>query len=141
MKKFILIVCLLAASIVSAQDQSVKDDVQKLIKAIGISQRIDAMREYERMWTKPEEEKEYMVKFEATIPVFLQNVESYYLKNYTHDEIKELLKFYESPLGKKVTANSANLNVAYSGAEEKWDELFYEVFFKYKESKSKTTKE
>lgn len=130
MKKLLLLLLLISTGM-NAQDQAFKDDVQKLIKAIGIPERIDAMREYQRMWTKPEEEAEYMPVFETTVPEFLQNVEEYYLKKYTHEEVKELLAFYNSPLGKKVTANAAAINVAYSEAKDIYSDMFNEVFFKY----------
>ena len=133
MKKILLLLLLLSITVLNAQEQEIKADIQKLIKALGVPERIDAMREYERMWIIPEKEAEHMAKFEATIPVFLQNVEAYYLKKYTYEEIKEALKFYESPLGKKITANAAALNTAYSTAGDMWSDMFYEVIFKYKE--------
>lgn len=128
----IYLIFLMLGFLTYAQGQP-SSDVQKLIKALGVPQRIEAMREYQRMWTNPEKEKEFMLKFEETVPVFLQNVEAYYLKNYTAEEIKEILKFYESPLGKKITSNAADLNIAYSGAEEKWDDLFNNIYYKYKD--------
>jgi hypothetical protein len=133
MKKILLLLLLISATVINAQEQEIKNDIQKLITAIGVPQRIEAMREYQRMWVTPDKEEEHMAKFEATIPVFLQNVEAYYLKKYTHEEIKEALKFYESPLGKKITANAAALNIAYSNADDMWSDMFYEIIFKYKD--------
>lgn len=130
--KNIFLLLIFTTSGLHAQDMLFKEDVQKLMKVMGVPERIDAMREYERMWTKPEKEAEYMPMFESTIPDFLQNVETYYINKYTHDEVKELLQFYNSPLGKKVTANAAALNEAYSKAKDVYGDLFDEVYFKYR---------
>lgn len=136
-KLFILLLFALAPIAVSAQDAAFKEDVQKLMKAIGVPERIAATREYEAMWVTPDEEKAHMEKVDATIPGFLENTENYFLKNYTHAEIKELLAFYNSPLGKKVTANMAVQIASYSEAKDVWENTFVEVYFKYIRDKKK----
>lgn len=142
MKK--IIVVLLFAIIpmaATAQDAAFKQDVQKLMKTIGVPDRIDATREYQAMWVPPDQEKAHMEKVDATIPEFLQNTEDYFLKTYTHEEVKELLAFYESPLGKKVTANVAKQIAAYNEADDVWGDTFYEVFFKYMKDRKKAVTE
>ena len=132
MRTILFVTSIIFPCILCAQEKSPVNSIKKVIMATGVPERIEAMRDYERMWSKPEEEKEVMAQFEESVPVFLQNVEEYYLKTYSQDEIKELLTFYDSPLGKKISSNAANLNAAYEAAEVKWEELFSEVFFKYK---------
>ncbi len=138
MKKILLVLLIsLAAIAANAQDITFKEDVQKLMKAMGVQERIAATREYQAMWVSPDKEKAHMEKVDATIPGFLQNVEDYFLRSYTHAEIMELLAFYDSPLGKKVTANVAGQIAAYNEAHDVWGDTFTEVFFKYMKERKK----
>lgn len=116
----------------NAQNESFKKDVKKLIEVLGVEQHIAKVREYKAMWTVPNLEKEYLENFDKTIPIFLKNIEEYYLSNYTHKEVRKLLEFYKSPLGKKMALNSAELKSVYSEANNKWEELLLEIVYKNK---------
>jgi hypothetical protein len=51
----------------------------------------------------PADKKEAFLKdFDALMKPFQDKQEQFYLKEFTADEIKQIIKFYESPLGKKL---------------------------------------
>lgn len=125
---FIIIAFTFTFGAMNAQE---KPEIQKLIEAVGVQSHIKVIREYEAMWTKPEIEKEYLVDFDSIVPVFLHNVENYYAQRYTQDEIQDLLKFYNTDLGKKISKNATKLTNAYLEADAVWDDFFNEVVFTY----------
>jgi hypothetical protein len=87
--------------------QSINHDVHKLLKVSGTTQMmeqvIDAMIVHIKQmqpgipdvfWNK--------LKAKLTDGEFLDMFVPVYTKHYTHDEIKQLLKFYDSPIGRKM---------------------------------------
>lgn len=130
MKNIIIAVIVLVSGFTAnAQDQSFKEDVQKLMKLIGVEEQINYTREDMIMWTSPVYEKEFAADFDASVPVFRADVEEYYLTQYTHKEIKEILVFYESPVGKKITANNKVLLGLHKNADEKYFDSFSELMY------------
>lgn len=105
--------------------------VSKLMDVMNIEQHIKVTRENCVMWVVPSQEVEYLKSFDATVPVFKNNFRQYYLSNYTQEEMNELLKFYESPLGRKITGNSGTLLELSVKAEEIWDDASLEVIYSY----------
>lgn len=134
MKSKLLTILLFSICFVAnAQEQTFKEDVQKLMKIIGIEEQISYTREDMIMWTTPVKEKELIADFDATVPVFKADVEEYYLTKYTHSEIKEILAFYESPIGKKLVADNKFLLDLNNTEEEKYYDGFTELMFAKKD--------
>ena len=130
MKNLIIAVVLLVSGFAAnAQDLSFKEDVQKLMKLMGVEEQINYTREDMIMWTSPVFEKEFTEDFDASVPVFRSDVEQYYLTKYTHEVIKEILVFYASSVGEKIVANNKVFLDLNKKAEEKYFESFSELMY------------
>ncbi|GAB3544936.1 DUF2059 domain-containing protein [Spirosoma fluminis] len=108
MRQFFAFLCLALISFhASAQSAPTKqDDIRQLMTMMGttslmeqsMSRFVETFKKAntglpESFWTGVEKEANYQDLINRLIPV--------YEKHYTHDEIKELLAFYKSPLGQK----------------------------------------
>ena len=113
---------LLAVLSVKAQDDSFKKDVNELIKLMGVTEQTEHTREDKILSVSPENEAEFTKKLDSLLVVYNQEVEKHFLEKYTHEEIKEIIKFYNSPLGKKFSAENKSYIAAYDEAKS----LFYE---------------
>jgi len=110
MKKLIFtLIIVIGTGSFSLFGQTINDDIKKLIQVSGsdklAEQVMDAMIPQfqqlvpgipEAFWVRVKNRINIDDLVDACIPV--------YRKYYTHDDIKQLIQFYESPLGKKMVA-------------------------------------
>ena len=134
MKKLLLsIAFLLIAQITTAQDASFKADVLKLISISGADAQIKIVKP-QILNMVPENKKENFSKeFDASIPNLLDKMANIYLEIYTHDDIKAMIVFYESPTGKKMKEKAAELGQKSMQAGMEWSQELQGLITKYKE--------
>lgn len=112
----------LAANIGMAQDKAFKDDVKKIILATGLSAQIDVAKKQVLTMVPAEKQAEFLKAFDSTLPAYFDKIEKYYTTEYTHDEIKQMVKFYETPTGKKFAQNAEKLANANMEAVQAWSQ-------------------
>jgi len=133
MKKLILTFALvLVANLGMAQvNEAFKKDVLKMIELTGSEGQIKmAKTKYQTMIPK-EKQTVFLVEFEATLPSLYDKMAAVYMQEYTHAEVKSVLKFYATPIGKKMTEKSeviAEKNVA---ASQEWAMGLQGMMMKY----------
>jgi hypothetical protein len=134
MKKILLsIAFLLIAQITIAQDASFKADVLKLISISGADAQIKLVKP-QILNMIPENKKENFSKeFDASIPSLLDKMSHIYLEIYTPDDIKTMIVFYESPVGKKMNEKAAELGQKSLQAGQEWSLELQGLLDKYKE--------
>lgn len=131
MKKFILTVAVvLIAQLGMAQD-SFKQDVLKVIEKSGAAGPIKNVKD-QVIGNIPEaKQAEFSKEFDATLPALYDKMAVIYMETYTHDEIKEMLRFYESPIGQKISANSGELMKKSTAAGQEWGMQLQSMMMKY----------
>jgi hypothetical protein len=101
MKKTILIIALLVGSVfsVQAQDDAFKKDAIKLAEMGSKS----AEASLNQVYTMIPEDKveEFKKELNPIMQEFYQKLGEKSMEYYTHDQVKEILKFYESEIGQK----------------------------------------
>jgi hypothetical protein len=135
MKKLLLsIAFLLIAQITVAQDASFKADVLKLISTSGADAQMKLIKpQFLKM--VPENKKENFSKeFDASIPSLLDKMANIYLEIYTQDDIKAMIVFYESPIGKKMKEKAPELGQKSMQAGKEWALELQGLLAKYKEN-------
>ncbi|WP_417353967.1 DUF2059 domain-containing protein [Flavobacterium sp.] len=85
----------------SAQDASFKEDVSKLVEITVDTKDMSLMRRALSVRLTTKEKENFNKDYDVIVSEFTGDIEKYYLDKYTHDEIKQLLAFYETPVGKK----------------------------------------
>ncbi len=132
MKKIIVTVAFLAvANFGMAQDATFKPDVLKVIQMSGGAASMELAKDQVSKMIPEAKRAAFLVEFNATMPALYDKLADIYMKEYTHDEIKEMIKFYESPVGKKITAKSTTIAQQGAKAGEEWGQQLQPMMMKY----------
>ncbi|HLA55203.1 MAG TPA: DUF2059 domain-containing protein, partial [Flavobacterium sp.] len=104
MKKLLLTIALvLAAQVGMAQDDAFKKDVMKVIEMNGSNEQLKMAKDQIVKMVPAEKQAAFIIEFDATLPSYYEKVAKVYMETYTKEDIKAMLAFYESPVGKKIT--------------------------------------
>lgn len=135
MKKLLLsLAFLLIAQISMAQDANFKADVLKLISISGADAQIKIVKP-QILSMIPESKKENFSKeFDASIPVLLDKMANVYMEIYTPEDIKAMIVFYESPVGKKMSEKAGELGQKSMQAGKEWSMELQGLIAKYKDN-------
>jgi len=135
MKKVLLsIAFLLIAQISIAQDVSFKTDVLKVIALSGSDAQLK-MAKSQFLKTIPEgNQAAFSEIYDATISGFYNKLTNIYMEIYTHEDIKGMIAFYESPLGKKMNKNTRVITEKSIRAAQEWADGLKEISAKYNDT-------
>jgi len=133
MKKLILTVVVLLVTQLSLAQDAFKNDVLKVIKASGSAAQMEAAKDQIKAMIPESRFEEFSKDFDATLPSLYDSMAKNYMETYTHDEIKAMLKFYESPVGKKITENAAEILKKNMEAGKDWGTELQSIMMKYME--------
>ncbi|MEC5167120.1 hypothetical protein RCH18_002870 [Flavobacterium sp. PL11] len=129
-KVFLTFAVILIANCVTAQD-SFKADALKVIEISGAAGPMQMAKE-QIMQNIPEAKKtEFSKEFDASLPSLYEKLAVIYMETYTQDEIKEMLKFYNSPLGKKISSSTGELYKKSTAAGQEWGTGLQSMMMKY----------
>lgn len=133
MKKIILSVVVLLVTQLSIAQDAFKEDVIKVLKASGSAAQMEVAKE-QVLENIPESKKEAFSKeFDASLPSLYDKMAEVYMETYTHEEIKQMLKFYDSPVGKKITEKASELTQKNMAAGQEWGMELQGIMMKYME--------
>lgn len=133
MKKIIITVTLvlIAQFGFSQVDEAFKKDVLKVIERSGSANQMKSVKG--RILPQIPEDKQaaFSIDFDAAIPSLYEKLAKVYMETYTKEDIKAMLVFYESPVGKKMADKSAELMEKSQAAGQEWGEGLQEMMMKY----------
>ncbi|MCO6161242.1 DUF2059 domain-containing protein [Flavobacterium sp. NRK F7] len=131
MKKILVtLVVVLAAQFASAQD-AFKADVLKVLKASGSAAQMEIAKE-QVMNNIPESKRaEFSKDFDASLPALYDKMAKVYMEVYTHNDIKKMLEFYNSPVGKKIAEKASELTKKNMAASQEWGMELQGMMMKY----------
>ena len=133
MKKLILsVVVLLVTQLTIAQD-AFKEDAIKVIKASGSAAQMEAAKDQIKLRIPEASFEEFSKDFDATLPLLYEGMAKIYMETYTHDDVKAMLKFYESPVGLKISKNAGELYKKSMEAGQEWGMELQGIMMKYME--------
>lgn len=131
MKKNLLTIALVFFAQLSFAQDAFKMDVLKLIQNSGAAGPMKSAKD-QIMTAVPEDKKAIFSKeFDATLPSLYDKMAKVYMETYTHQDIKDMLKFYESPIGKKMAEKSGELATKSMAAGQEWGMELQSVMMKY----------
>lgn len=121
---------LVSTSIIAQENTAFKQDTEKLVSIVSEPTFGSVIDQFKMMI--PEEKKEAFSKdVKATLPNLYSSIASIYMEEFTHDEVKELLKFYDTPLGKKMAEKSIVLAQKGMMAGQQWGMELQNIVKKY----------
>lgn len=131
MKKSVLTFALLLITTIGFSQDAFKNDVVKFLEASGASNGF-------KMITKdlsaniPETKKaEFQKELDASIKDLMGKMAEMYMTEFTHEDVKELLKFYDSPVGKKLTDKTSILYTKGQTVGQEWGMGLQTMMMKY----------
>lgn len=132
MKKTIaLLLCTFAFQISFSQEDAFKNDVVKYLEISGQKQTFKMLTQ-DIVKSIPEpKQAEFTVELNKSIDDLISKMADKYKEEFTHSEIKEMLKFYESKTGKKLADKTTILYEKGQAVGQEWGMNLQEVVMKY----------
>lgn len=132
MKKMLFAVAfILTAHLGMAQDAAFKSDVDRLLDLSGSTAQMDVAKKQVIAMVPADKQAEFSKEFEASLKPVIQVQKDFYLKEFTHEEVKQIIKFYESPVGKKLAQKTSKLTEATMPAIQSWSMELQSIIMKY----------
>ena len=89
-----------------AQDDAFKKDIKKVIEVSGASGQLKAAKKQVLTYIPEAKQAAFLVEFDAILAKINDKTVEIYAQEYTKEDIKAMLAFYESPVGKKMAEKS-----------------------------------
>lgn len=132
MKKVLFtVVCALLTQIGMAQDEAYKKDIMRLVSMSSSVEQIKLAKDQVVKMIPAEKQAAFIVEFDAALPPLYDSIAKVYMETYTKEEVKEIIKFYDSPVGKKITEKSAALSEKSLAALQDWATSLQPMMMKY----------
>ncbi|AWI25283.1 DUF2059 domain-containing protein [Flavobacterium pallidum] len=120
MYRLIVLLCFtLISHTIHAQDDS-KKEALKLIEVSGAKVQMQMVKNQLLKYVPKVKQAAFLSDYEASLPQLYDSYADVYLKLYTPDEIKTMIAFYESPVGKKMYANASEMSQRSQALQEVW---------------------
>ncbi|CAM3351662.1 DUF2059 domain-containing protein [Flavobacterium longum] len=132
MKKILLVVaCVLAAQLSMAQDEAFKKDVMKLLEINGSGASMDVAKTQILKMIPAAKQDAFLIEFNASLPSFYEKIAKVYMEVYTKQDVKDMIAFYESPVGKKMAAKAGEVTEKSQAAGAEWGQSLQPMMMKY----------
>lgn len=132
-KLFITAAFFFIAHVAMAQD-AFKADALKVIQQSGAAAPMQMAKEQVMENIPLAKRADFSKEFDATLPALYEEIAKIYMETYTHAEIKEMLKFYDSPVGKKMASSLGEITKKSTVVGQEWGMKLQSVMMKYMEN-------
>ncbi|NBL65481.1 DUF2059 domain-containing protein [Flavobacterium sp. NST-5] len=131
MKKVILTFALIVVSQLSFAQDAFKADIKKYLELSGSNSQIEVAKKQVLSMIPEDKQAAFTKDFEASLPSYFDKVTNLYMTEFTHDDIKNLIKFYESPIGKKLSSKAGVLTEKSMEIGQVWGGELQGIIMKY----------
>jgi hypothetical protein len=131
-KLFTVVAFFFIANAAMAQD-AFKADVLKVIQQSGAAAPMQMAKEQVMENIPLTKRADFSKDFDATLPMLYEEIAKIYMETYTHDEVKEMLKFYDSPVGEKMASSLGEITKKSNAVGQEWGMELQGVMMKYME--------
>jgi uncharacterized protein len=134
MKKIILVfACMLVAQFSIAQDATLKKDVLKLMEISGSNAAMNVAKNQILKMIPVNKQDAFLVEFNATLPALYDKIAVVYMEVYSKQDIADMIKFYETPIGKKMASKAGEITEKSQAAGAEWGASLQPMLMKYME--------
>lgn len=102
MRKVLFVFAFALVSQLGFSQENFKSDVMKVIEMSGSNATMDAAKKQVLAMIPSDKQAEFTKEFDVIIKSISEQQAKNFMEVYTHDDIKAMIKFYESPVGKKM---------------------------------------
>ena len=135
MKKiFFSIAFVVTAQISFSQDTAFKNDVLKMISLSGSDAQMKKAKSQFLKMIPVADQAAFSKEYDKTLPGFQNKVAKIYMETYTHEDIKGIIAFYESPVGKKMSEKSGIISEKSMQVAQEWAKELQGISSNYKKN-------
>ena len=132
MKKLIVTFALvLLAQVGFSQDEAFKKDVLKVIEMSGAANQMKSAKTQILQMVPKEKQAAFILDFDATMPALYDKIAAIYMETYSKEDIKAMMAFYDSPVGRKINEKAGNILEKTQAAGKEWSEELQGLMAKY----------
>lgn len=132
MKKLLVAAAfILMANFTFAQSDAFKADVKTLLEVSGGMTQIEVAKKQVIGMIPADKQEEFSKEFETSLTPIIEAQKNFYLTEFTHAEVKELIKFYQSPSGKKLADKLPKLTESTMPVIQQWSMELQGIIMKY----------
>lgn len=132
MKKIIItLAVVLVANFGFSQDAAFKKDVMRVVENSPTVNQVKTAKTQILKQIPEDKKAAFITDFDATFPALYDKLATVYMETYTKEDIKAILAFYDSPIGKKMAEKEAGLNEKAQDSLKEWGEGLQAVMMKY----------
>jgi hypothetical protein len=107
MKKLLVAVAFaLVAHVGFAQEKATREDVYKVIERSGAAGQMNAAKKQILGMIPQDKQAAFVVEFDIIMKKANEKTVDVYLQEFTKEDIKAMIAFYDSPVGKKMSEKS-----------------------------------
>ena len=101
-------------------DDSYKNETIEFIKLTGATKAFQGAIDQIGQMVPEDKKVDYVTEAEATLDDLYSQMADIYMAEFTHDEIKDLIAFYQTALGRKLATKQMTLTQKGMGLGQKW---------------------
>ncbi len=132
MKKLIVTFALVLLSQIGfSQDETFKKDVLKVIEMSGAANQMKSAKTQILQMVPKEKQEAFILDFDATMPALYDKIAAIYMETYSKEDIKAMMAFYDSPVGRKINEKAGNILEKTQAAGKEWSEELQGLMTKY----------
>lgn len=132
MKKLLLTFALvISANVAMAQDEAYKKDVMKVIEMSGSGAQMEMVKKQILQAIPADKQAAFLIEFNASLPALYDKLVKVYSETYTKEDIKAMIAFYDSPVGKKMAEKTEELMEKSQAAGAEWGQGLQAMMMKY----------
>ena len=114
-----------------AQDEAFKKDVLRVIEMSGATNQMKSAKNQILQMVPKEKQAAFIIEFDATLPSLYDKMAAIYMEEYSKEDIKAMIAFYESPVGKKINEKSGVILEKSQAAGQEWGQGLQTMMMKY----------
>ncbi|RWW92245.1 DUF2059 domain-containing protein [Flavobacterium cerinum] len=134
MKKLLVAVAfMLVAQMGMAQDAAFKADAVKFLNISGTASTFEMMTKDIVKNAPADKQAAFKKDLDVSIQELIGKMADLYMTEFTHDDIKAMIKYYETPVGKKAAAKTGVLFEKGQVVGQEWGMGLQSIMMKYME--------
>lgn len=112
-------------------EEAYKADLLSIVKKSPMGAQIGAVKNQVMKQIPAEKQAAFAVEFDSKIAELYQKLVPVYAETYSKEDVKSMLAFYNSPVGKKMEEKSSSLTEKSQAVAQEWGQDFQAFMMKY----------
>ena len=129
--KLICSIFFILTGLKAAAQDDFKTDVLKLMQISGSTASTILAKDKILSMISATKHEAVVAEFEKSLPDLFDKIATSYMLVYTHNDVKKMILFYESDIGKKIASKSQDINLRTQIANKEWAESLSTKIEKY----------